>query len=258
MTERFVFEKGVHTEKKRLEIKSIPATIVDSHNEALNLWMDTVISPALLLHIDKHDDMQEHAKTFARAKEDTEKYRIWLEGINSYEDYVKLWTNCSNFISVAVHEKKVDCVYWFDPRKNSFTAYGSIDNGIVLTGLKTFVEHDDQIIRWNTSNGSNLPPSREISLPYAQQDISKFKRPVILDIDLDAFLCASDPSRQRNDQTLSVALERLKKTENILGSIGHKPTAISIARSQTRNAYVPPAHVDKIQDLTLEMLNRVF
>ncbi|KKQ38232.1 MAG: hypothetical protein US59_C0036G0013 [Candidatus Levybacteria bacterium GW2011_GWB1_37_8] len=63
-----IFERGVHTEEKRLLIKSIPATIVDSHNEVLGLWSEIENSPAVLVHIDKHDDMIATAPTLAHAK----------------------------------------------------------------------------------------------------------------------------------------------------------------------------------------------
>lgn len=250
----YIFDRGIHTPEKRLQINSIPTTIVDSHNEVLGLWLEKIDSPAVLIHIDHHDDMRSGPLTFTEAQKTTkiDPPTSFLK-INTMKDYVKHTLSCDDFISAAVYEGVVGCVYWLNPRFTRFKpvkSYGKITDGIIKQELhtQTFI---DQKILWRSRPEPKLLFQEEF-----KEELSGYAGPVILDIDLDALLCTTDNEASNKDRALEAIQSNLRTTEMFLKSIDQKPTIISIARSQTEVAYAPPAYVDEIQKLTLEMLEK--
>lgn len=239
-------KKGYYLPERRIEIKSIPTVIADPHAEVLPLWMEIQNGPALLIHIDNHADMGSGAPTLEQAKKE-----YAYANIQNYTDYARTCLSVIRFICVAIHEKKVGSVYWYDPRENYVKSYGRVQNGSFLNQPITTVNKEGRI-EWNSA--SNEPPSESIQIQEVQRDIASFNGPIIIDIDLDSFLCTKDPVGQNPD----VMFERLGKFREFIKSLGRKPTIISIARSQTPTLWTPPEKVDKIQNEVLKILNEVF
>ena len=236
---------GFFIPPREIEIQSIPTIIVDPHNEALPFWMKNQGNSVLLIHIDNHPDMHYGAQTFKQAK----KITTWRQ-INDISDYARNYLNVGNFIAAAVNQDKVGGIYWYDPRKDYVKAYGRAKKDGFDNQPATVVNAEGRI-RWK--NGGMEPLQENISLKLALEDNQKFNGSIILDIDLDAFLCTKDPVGQNPD----ILFERLEKTKTFIKLLNKKPDIISIARSQTPTLWTPSDRVNEIQALTIEMLSEV-
>jgi hypothetical protein len=236
---------GFYIPERRMEIYEIPTIITDPHAEVLPLWMEISDGPALLLHIDHHADMDKGAPTFEQAKKEYAYAKI-----ENYRDYAKNCVSVAGFIGFAIHEKKVGSVFWFDPRSKNVTAYGRVKEGVFINAPATKI-NDKGRIEWDAEK--NEPISESITAEDALQDMTSFDGPIILDVDLDAFLCTKDPVGQNPD----IMLERLDKFQRLIESFGKKPTIISIARSQTPSLWTPPDKVNDIEQRVLAILKKV-
>lgn len=235
--------KNKYTHPKEIRIQSIPTVIVDPHNEVLPFWMGAADRQALLLmHIDYHDDM------FSASEFVQPKFK-WLRDVQ-IKRYAKK-THCGSFILPAINLGAVKEVYWYMPQKdqlktpkdNSTTV---IDGQIVWKNGKIGYHYDKV--------GYSYPNLNDVQLAQAPVNIRNSDLPIILDIDLDAFLCTDEASIGSQDDVLI----RLERAREFISSVGKKPAIITIARSQTPVAYVPFDKVNEIQALTISMLNEVF
>ncbi|MBD3250117.1 MAG: hypothetical protein GF381_00915 [Candidatus Pacebacteria bacterium] len=190
--------------------------------------------------------MDSGAPTFDQAKKE-----YAYANIQGYCDYAKECVSVAGFIGFAIHEKKVGNVFWYDPRNTYVTAYGRVKNGVFVDAPTTTINNRGRI-EWEDSEEGKLQ-SESISTEEALQDIASFDGPIILDIDLDAFLCTKDPVGQSPD----IMLDRLDRFKKLIKSLSKKPTIISIARSQTPSLWTPPEKVNEIEQKVLEILREV-
>lgn len=223
-------ERGFYTPERKVTIKGIPSVITDPHAEVLPLWLEYQGKPALLVHIDHHADMDSGAPTLEQARHEW----TW-EIIDTPRKYAQKCLSVANFTAVAVHSGKVGVVYWYDPREGSVKSYGGrvSDNNMFFNQPTTTVNNRGRIM-WRSD--TSHPIHEDISLTQTLHDIASSSVPIILDIDLDAFLCIKDPV----GQDPNIMFERLKATADFIKSFKRKPVIITIARSQTPTLWAPP------------------
>jgi len=237
---------GYYTPPRSFKIAGIDSLVVDPHNEVLPHWYKTPNPPAVLVHIDKHPDMDTiNTTTFETVKKEWS----W-ESIDSISKYAKHCISVSDFISVAIHYGLVGVVYYFDPREDNIKAYGRVMNGELVNRPKT-KENDSGMIKWNPETTSPIPQS--ISIIQSIEDLSKCKYPIILDIDLDAYLCTKD----LNGQDPSVAKIRFQNVEDVISKLP-KPTIITLARSQSPTLWCPMDKVDHFERKTIDYLESLY
>jgi len=246
--------KEWYTSPKETMIGSIPAVIVDPHNEVFPYWLQVKNGPALLLHIDKHPDDTAGAPAFEEVKNGPN----WSkEQIAKAIVYSKNKLGNARFICPAMNKGAIDRFYWINPRKDYFHLYEKLNNETLTKGDSTF--WGDGHWKYPESDGRGW---RSLSDVAAEVKISNL--PVILDIDLDSFLDQRDSFDKYDqiyknpDKPFDVIDSRLRKIKTFLKQSGKKPALITIARSQTPETYTPHDKVDEIQRLTIEMLKKVY
>jgi hypothetical protein len=235
---------GRYTRPRMESIAGIETLIVDPHNEVLPHWYKAGES-AVLIHVDKHADMRSNALTLEAAK------RQWAwDNINSREKYARECLTIANFTSVAVNDGIVSLVYHIDPRHNAVHAYGRVQGKKLRFNPTTYIDKEGRI-RWDCEDSSPIP--EEISNEELTEDIVGSQYPLILNLDLDAFLCFDD----QVDQPASVCANRMRIVMEILRGLP-RPNVITIARSQTPSLWCPSERVDNIEKETKEYLQTLY
>jgi len=225
--------RPVYSLPRDIKIGGIEASVVDPHNEALFAWFRLETLPAVLVHIDKHSDMGDEAKSWNPS--------------SSWTHYVFNSTNIANFISPAILYMLVGAVYHFDPRKEFVRSFGRVDNRDLIKTPQ--VKEEDGKIFWAKPY---MADSERLSFTDFCCDLGNSKYPMILDIDLDAFSCTDD--RSENDSGIQ---ERICLSLELITNIP-KPSLITIARSQTPQAYCPPERVDLLEGIVINNLNAYY
>jgi len=235
--------KGVYTPPTRKVIAGIYALVVDPHNEVLPFWYGLDKSPAVVIHVDDHSDMSAGSRTFDNAKRE-----YLYANIVSLEDYARECLGIESFISVAMHDWRIGAVYHIAPRHDKIRAYGRIQEDEFVDAPKIVVDGSRKI-KWQ--DGKSLPSYDEIQEDTLVQDISGTSRPIILDIDLDAF------HLNQVDSTNQPYSTRMEKVRRLLKQLP-KPNVITIARSQTPTTYVNPILLPKIETDCINMLQELY
>src|SRR5947209_2329275 len=86
----------------------IPAIIVDPNNLVLPSWIRHASSPAAVIHIDHHKDMDSGAPTRESLSQNGEPVDL-----NRYAEAISV----AGFISAGIFYNAVGAIYWYDPRK---------------------------------------------------------------------------------------------------------------------------------------------
>ena len=212
-------------------IGEIPIGITENHNEVFYFWKNLGLSGATLFHIDAHSDLDDVVRTIEEVGED------------GYYKFLEI----NNFICAAVHYGIVHSQgYWLNPQEDRYNL-----RGLELDAeIKKFGPFDR--IRWNKSSQTTKSPEEVI----AEQE--KEKRPLLLDIDIDAFSCnGKDPYGLKQYQSYGYE-ERIAHTFDLLRKL-RRPALVTITRSQAHlgkggETYVDPKLVDEVQDKVIEGL----
>jgi len=199
--------------------------IVDAHSETYIAWHGAFENQSAdLLHIDAHHDLFTHAK-------------VRREPIETYTKNLLI----GNFIIPAIYEKTIGDVYWTYP----------IGKEVIISALKNpklYVKNDVLLEEDYDFFRENLPAHNNQELINT---LNNSKKPLILDIDLDAFDLVdhklSDLEVKANINTTFDLLSYIKK-----------PDHITIARSQTPYAFVSPSKIDGLQKEVLERLSYLY
>ncbi len=222
-------------------IKNINTFIVDPHNEVLPFWYYLNKIPSILIHIDDHTDMASGVETFENAKKSH-------ADIMTLEDYAKESLDLGDFICAAIYNNQVKVVYHLAPRRHSITAYGQIKRDRIIGALKTTVNNSG-IIEWE--NNELFPDYKKISEKELIRDFESITRPIILDIDLDAF------HSYWKDSLNESYLPRIEKIRKVLNQLP-KPSLITIAKSQTPNVCATPHFVKQMEEDCISMLKKIY
>ena len=223
---------------QELKIAGIDTLIVDPHNEAFTQWEKSRKKPAILLHIDLHGDMGDDMATVET-----------VEGWGVAKKNYAISLGQGHFIVAAVHYGIVGAIYHFDPRKDFILAYGRLNNGSIVYTPAT--KEVNGMIKWASQN---IPIPEAIAIPqFLEQTGSTL--PWVLDLDLDALLCSYAP--QDYDMPEALYKQRLEKINALLAFLP-KPEAITIARSQSPEAYCPPDKVNMLQAESIKCFYRLY
>ena len=223
-----------------LEICEIPTAITEQHQQSFYYWHKSGLQDVLLLHIDGHADMDGLAPSRRKV---TDLYYNHL-GISS-------------FICPAVHFNIVSSIYWLNPhsKKRRLQLMGSLD--CEEEGLKIGTKILGKNILWKYSEESEYT-EYGVGKVITSAEILLDNRPLILDIDLDAFCCEYNIENvplghdgvSRWEQRIDQTIELLKQLR--------RPDLITIARSQEIDGYVPEDKVDTVQDCLLGRLKELY
>jgi len=246
LPEEYKHMHGRYTPPDRTEIKGIDTFIVDPHNEALPFWYFGPGSyPSLLIHVDKHPDTCDGVKTLRIPKDKSKTYA-------DFARYAK-GLNPGTLILPAIHENLVGIAYFIDPRENQIGRLCFTDIG----GERITREDEEGKLRVRSSSG--LPTIYMLDSRKAIRDINKGSQilpgNLILDIDLDAFGCTED--QEYNRLGAPFREKRFQKTFDLLKQLP-KPDRITIARSQTPFAFVPPEIVSELELRVYDELEKIY
>ncbi len=222
-------EKGTLLfEKPRSRI--VPTYVTEEHHHVLKYWINSGLRDADLLHIDGHSDMGDGS------------------GLNGSGLHI------ANFIAPAVHHGIVTSIYWLNPHSNEWlkdcgTKYDESGR------IKLRTKEVDGRIFWDCNSDSDYLQVLGGKL-IAPKDIRlRPEKPLILDIDLDAFCC------HRMVQGVYHAAyngvdgfeRRIIETANFLRKI-KRPNLITITESQGQYPYVPEKLVKEVKRLTMQKI----
>ncbi|MEK6833343.1 MAG: UPF0489 family protein [Nanoarchaeota archaeon] len=258
---------------RELKISDIPTVITEAHYEVFPFWQKSKIKGASLVHIDSHCDTADFVRPYS------------FERIRNLPlDYYKK-LKIDNFICPAVHYGIINELFWVSPIKNEIELHKK--DYINYYGDKTFngkenikdFKTEEKIIPF-----PNYYPSKKYihwiggiggekrtlsnGLPILQEEIYFDSRPIILDIDLDAFACNVINTKATVQSSYFLELcwmefpgsweQRVYDTEeNILKKMP-KPRIISITRSQKPVQYVPKDKVDSVEKRVIFGLEKIF
>ena len=231
-------------------INGIKTALINDHNEAFYWWCES--KEAILFHVDGHDDMGE-ANVYYK--------------ISQAHHYRQL--NIANFICPAVYHRIVSQIYWLNPH--------SIERTLINLGKpntyfseRNIVENNDDKYKlykygWGSLDLSKIEEGEGEILPLDKVSILK-ERPLILDIDLDAFCCHRKetlsflPAELGEYQSTLGYEERVDKTMDVLAQLP-RPNLITIASSQgdgRNRCYVPPFMVNDVGRYLAHELRKLY
>ena len=165
-----------------INLGGIKTIIVDPHNEVLPFWYLNGRPPATLVHIDKHSDTTDFSESLeSLLKNEEELGRVCNVA------YSKYYQTPGSFISAAIFYELISDFYWINLREDSVLRIGRRYD----RDLKKLVTEADGKIVWDVNYHPRLPPAVELSENEMISEIDPTK-PLILDIDLDAFECVED------------------------------------------------------------------
>jgi hypothetical protein len=224
-------QKALYSPPQEITIAGIPSVIVDPHNEVFSYWMHH--RNAVVVHIDRHSDMGGGA--FPRTSMVNQDCK-W---------YGKEMLKIGNFIVAAVDEGAISTIYHSDPSVDSIIAYGRVGTSTPRTRQTMgFLEWDD--IAQSTIDDMTM-----------KSDIAHHSGDVILDIDLDGFMCINDHSYKDPHHLENAAHHNEQRFHQVLQSTP-RPNYITIARSLTPEVFTPPEFVDALQEKVCDILKHQY
>ncbi len=249
-------KEGVYTPPREVKIGTVPGVIVDPHNEVFNYWEKFLHGKkATLMHVDAHADMQANIPPIEAT--------IVSSGQSLMDVYSQRVLTIQSFIAAGVHHGMIGSIYGYNPRREEVDFYGP--------DFQTEVR--DGEIQWAGEAGDGFSP---VPTPLSLHEVAaqvEESRPLLLDIDLDAFACITDPkyvhrddqrrtldnaNSSRKDQEYDYQIEMHFERVLRLLSTMPKPIGISIARSQTPYVYAPSERVDMIESGLLQRLTQLY
>jgi hypothetical protein len=235
-------------------IAEIPTIIVDPHNEVLPFWYSKGSPPATVIHIDRHPDTRDKPASLESLQE-----QPYMDAVL----YAKYFQSEGTFMLPAIFYDLVSHVYWINPKENDVVQFGK--GRRQNNNLKSLVEEADGKLFWDVHYYPRHPPAETLSFEQMASDIDPDK-PLILDIDLDAFECIEDSdfhlkyllslgtySFLRKSFGISKRFEVLSQLKQL-----PRPERITIARSQTPIRYTPKSKVEYIEARVLDELRKLY
>lgn len=273
---------GRYTPPRELNTCGIPTAIVDPHNEVLPYW-ENVGKGAVVIHVDKHDDMGDNVLASVVMQTDDSLHRKLDEMINGRDQnpefgeqafsalreiygldadeemiecnlafYASPVVGIGNFIIAASYRQFVSVIYHINPGSRGVMAYGRIVNGSP-TNLLPITRDSHRALRWDKTLGVPISTREMIG------DLRAYRGKLILDIDLDGFACFDDRQyKKRLENQLHKAIEKRFAKLKMVATNVQKPDLITIARSQTPEMFTPPELVDSIEARTIEILTDAY
>ena len=263
-----------YTSPCEIGIGGIPAVVVDPHNEVFGYWYNRFYGkePATLVHIDAHEDDVCGVRNWDN--------NVGLELMSKRDvgdyphQYAMRKLDCGSFIVPAFFYDLVSKGYWLKPTAGGDPIQGFSGDVDIYDLTDSTAKGLKKARIWNGSRGiirkgNEKNPRYLISVgngltPEAnEQNTAKFASmtgvsPSILDIDLDAFEL-QDPRGfvfyENGHRKYTDA--KIKATFDLLAVLP-RPDLITIARSQTPDAYCPPKSVDSIQERVVDGLRRLY
>lgn len=234
------------------KIAGIPTVIVDPHNEVLPFWYMKGKAPGTLIHIDNHPDTTDFTMSLEYLEE---------KGIVDMVVYSKYFQTVGSFISAAVFYGLVESVYWINPREDLIVKLGRRHNPDIT---KLVTQADGRLV-WDVNYHPRLPPGLEITFEKMAEEIPNNK-PIILDIDLDAFECVEDKDYKLRKCLSLGTYNLLRKSKGVSKRFKvfnrlerlPKPSRITVARSQTPIRYTPKSKVNYLEKRVLSELKRIY
>lgn len=235
------------------EIKGISFAITEKHNEVFPYWSESKLKNVSLIHIDSHSDLADQ--------------EVPINFFDNKDYYTKL--DVGGFICPAVHYGIIKDMLWISPFQIGNEIYIQYLNKELLETKTKFFN-----IKWKklseNVNGTGISSNIEdggFGESLKPKQLREFQRDnqYILDIDLDAFAkeIIGPPTQVEIIKSLCPGIgitgweERITKTEKLLKMLP-KPDLITLTRSQGRPNFVPSDMVDKVQEKTTYMLNRLY
>ena len=225
-----------------LNIEGIPTAITSQHNQSFYYWQKAHLKNAVLLTTDAHADM--------------------IAGAPFEEELSDGYYDClgvSNFFCPAIHYEIFSSIYWLNPHsdKKRLQYLGSTSEDNDKLKIQTGV-HDGRI-KWYMQSESRwscegLDEGRVIT----PTEISLEGRPLVLDIDLDAFCCHVSVRNVHSDyKGVSRYQQRILQTIEVLEDL-KRPDLITITRSQRSVVCVPRLKVGFVQYHLIKSLRELY
>lgn len=217
----------------------LETVVVTDHHRVFDSWKR--FFDADLLHVDAHSDFGDYVKLRYNAN----------SSVTSSRDL-----NIANFICPAIHLGHLGSVYWLNPekeddRRNRFDTVEELrDMGTVhfYPGRPRITTANDNVLRW----GRHYSVVKDPIVISPSQIVLRSGKPFILDIDLDAFLCAH--TRHVYLSRKSHYMDKLGKTIDLLRGL-KRPDLITIARSP---GYIDPKFIPEVEIATIEELRKLY
>ncbi|MFH1409161.1 MAG: hypothetical protein ABIH34_04600 [Nanoarchaeota archaeon] len=242
------------TEPQETKLAGIVTAIVDPHNEVFPyFWEFTNDEPAIVIHIDKHDDMAAWVPILHENEmHDQDLLRAYAQKLS-----------IADFFAPAMHHGRVSAMYHIDPRNDIVESYGNAN----IQRSAPLTDELNGEIRWTLfSNYFQSPKPRTLSYFDFMKEILRYRGKIILDIDLDAFECLEDDdvNKQKSIDKADLlkivfsplANGHLEKTLHFLKPL-RKPGLITIARSSGPRGgiiFTPHYRVDALEhEVTLAL-----
>jgi hypothetical protein len=257
---------------------TIPVYLTQEHDQHLQIWIDSGLTGACLMHVDAHtDDFHMRMGVDGRGKELYGAGRAELDGkiksldTDSLDDFMTRFVrlkimqeikespvkmvlpnlDIANFIIPAVFTGIVDDFYWINP-------FLVEDHRFRRMGVNPETELYEDGIFWAPGRCDKLDNGKPSSPSYVGT------KPMILDIDLDAF-CTDDFGHlsELNEAGFREVYDYKKRVESAMGYLKQLPAPrlITITRSQNESdieTYVPRDMVDEVQKHTLKRLSELY
>lgn len=241
--------------------------IVDSHSEVLPYWFGEYLklnSPLVVVRIDKHDDMNHECPALpsSEGRETSEHFRKLMPYLYEYSKSV---LNEANFTCPAFHYGVIGALYHFNPSQKEIDAYGrvsgtkfvnapKIKKDFMLLGGKRSnrIVWDDTFTKLRIQCGRIIPAPQTITIEEFRKDIRSSSFPVAIGFDLDGLYGIGDSGIAEE-----IVARKIEKIRHVLEHIP-SPIFACIARSQAPRAYVQPEIVDKLQEIALGLIEKVY
>jgi hypothetical protein len=211
----------------------IPTFITKEHHQVLSYWINSGLKDADLFHIDGHSDMG--------------------DGCSLVSDL-----HIANFICPAVHHGIVSSVYWLNPHSEKRL----IDCGTTRDEPGRIRLETKEIrgkIYWDCKDNEFFSVGGRGKFITPSEMRLRERKPLILDIDLDAFCChrVIEGSYPANYDGCIGFETRINETVEILRRL-KTPDLITITESQGQYSYVPYTLLQEVKRQTIQNICGIY
>ncbi|OIO64724.1 hypothetical protein AUJ68_05075 [Candidatus Woesearchaeota archaeon CG1_02_57_44] len=221
-----------------VQLGGVPTVVVDQHHHAYPHLHFLERKPALLLHIDHHDDMTAPlTPTIEQLASEAHPHDLMT--------YTATSLGMGSFLCPAFHYGLVGGLYHWDPREESVTCYGR-PAAALFVGAPQTTDQGGRL-RWQGDDGTPgyRPPSVETGLVATVAELAAYRGPLVVDIDLDAFVDATDPDYDPSFPGVpDAATYRLQVCTELLQH-APRPDLITIAESSVHEGVLTPPQLVK-------------
>ncbi|MFZ5955241.1 MAG: hypothetical protein ACOYT4_02350 [Nanoarchaeota archaeon] len=240
-----LYNEGGKIFSKLTEIKDIPTTITNNHNESFYYWQ--CLERATMLRIDAHPDMLD-----------------WIPS-NSKKNYFKE-LGIANFNCAGIHSNYIYEIFWLNPHSKKRRlqdmgcnpSYVSFCN-LFRRKLKTSYTLSNTIVWYFLGIESLKHGKGKILNPNKQIPING--KYFLVDIDLDGFCCNKYIYfKEENWQSVLKFRERINESFNYIKNL-RKPDLITITRSfgeSESKRFIPKDKVKVVEDYVFKRLKQIY